>query len=115
MLTGTALAGKPLQTITLQQVLALNPQPAAVRNLTLGNLLVADSALGQVTIGALALGSTPINGLGLDQQSLGRAPSLVRDPPHRLGVFGTRLAATASSRSASPVHRSTACRSTGFR
>ena len=64
VLAGTALAGKPLQTITLQQVLALNPQPAAVRNLTLGNLLVADSALGQVTIGALALGKTPINGLG---------------------------------------------------
>ena len=70
VLAGTALAGKPLQTITLQQVLELNPQPAAVRNLTLGNLLVADSALGQVTIGALALGSTPINKLGLDQQSL---------------------------------------------
>ena len=57
VLAGTALAGKPLQTITLQQVLALNPQPTAVRNLTLGNLLVADSALGQVTIGALALGN----------------------------------------------------------
>ena len=58
VLAGTPLAGKPLQTITLQQVLALNPQPAAVHNLTLGNLVVADSALGQVTIGALALGST---------------------------------------------------------
>ena len=70
MLAGTALAGKPLQTITLQQVLALNPQPAAVRNLTLGNLLVADSALGQVTIGALALGKTPINGLGTGAASI---------------------------------------------
>ena len=70
VLAGTALAGKPLQTITLQQVLALNPQPAAVRNLTLGNLLVADSALGQVTIGALALGTTPINGLGTDAASI---------------------------------------------
>ena len=70
VLAGTALAGKPLQTITLQQVLALNPQPAAVRNLTLGNLLVADSALGQVTIGALALGKTPINGLGTGAASI---------------------------------------------
>ena len=70
MLAGTALAGKPLQTITLQQVLALNPQPAAVRNLTLGNLLVADSAIGQVTIGALALGKTPINGLGAEAASI---------------------------------------------
>ena len=70
VLAGTALAGKPLQTITLQQVLALNPQPAAVHNLTLGNLVVADSALGQVTIGALALGKTPINGLGAAAASI---------------------------------------------
>ena len=70
VLAGTPLAGKPLQTITLQQVLALNPQPAAVHNLTLGNLVVADSALGQVTIGALALGNTPINGLGAGGASI---------------------------------------------
>ncbi len=70
VLAGTALAGKPLQTITLQQVLALNPQPAAVRNLTLGNLLVADSALGQETIGALTLGTTPINRFGTEAASI---------------------------------------------
>jgi Tol biopolymer transport system component len=70
VLAGTTLANVPLQTITLQQVLKLNPQPAAVQNLTLGQLQVADSSLGKVTIGALALGSTPINGLGLDTNSL---------------------------------------------
>ena len=77
VLAGTALAGKPLQTITLQQVLALNPQPAAVHNLTLGNLLVADSALGQETIGALALGNTPINGLGTPAQTQAIATQLL--------------------------------------
>jgi len=38
-LAGTSLAGLPLQTITLQQVLALpSPQPAAIAHLTLGEL-----------------------------------------------------------------------------
>ncbi len=70
ILAGTTLEGVPLQTITLQDVLRLAPQPAAVEHLTLGQLEVADSALGRLTIGALALGATPINGLGLDQPSL---------------------------------------------
>ncbi len=70
ILAGTPLANQPLQTITLQQVLALNPLPAALKTLTLGQLSVADSDFGKMSIGALALGATPINGLGLDSSSL---------------------------------------------
>ncbi|MDX6451041.1 MAG: large repetitive protein [Gaiellaceae bacterium] len=70
-LAGTSLDGLPLQTITLQQVLALPlPQPAAIAHLTLGQLDLSNSALGRMTIGALALGSTPINGLGLPADAL---------------------------------------------
>jgi len=70
-LAGTSLAGLPLQTITLQQVLALpSPQPAAIAHLTLGELDISNSSLGQMTIGALALGSTPINALGLPTDAL---------------------------------------------
>jgi parallel beta-helix repeat protein len=70
LLAGTPLANQPLQDITLQQVLALDPEPAALQNLTLGDLELADSALGQLTIGALVLGSTPINGLGTGAASI---------------------------------------------
>jgi hypothetical protein len=70
-LANTSLAGLPLQTITLQQVLALPlPQPAAIAHLTLGQLDLSNSTLGRMTIGALALGSTPINGLGLPADAL---------------------------------------------
>ncbi len=66
LLAGTPLAGKPLQSITLQQVLSLPTPP----HITLGELDLSGSTLGQETIGALALGATPINGLGLPQSSL---------------------------------------------
>lgn len=69
-LAGTSLAGLPLQTVTLQQVLALPTPPPAIANLTLGQLDLSNSTLGQMTIGALALGSTPINGLGLPADAL---------------------------------------------
>jgi len=66
LLANTSLAGLPLQTITLQQVLALTPAP----EIKLGDLDLSASALGKVTIGALALGATPINGLGLSADDL---------------------------------------------
>jgi hypothetical protein len=69
-LAGTSLAGLPLQTVTLQQVLALSPQPAAIAHLSLGQLDLSNSNLGRMTIGALALGSTPINGLALPADAL---------------------------------------------
>ena len=70
ILAGTPLANQPLQDVTLQQVLALDPKPAAIQNLTLGELEVADSNLGKLTIGALVLGSTPINGLGTEAATI---------------------------------------------
>ncbi len=66
LLAGTPLAGKPLQTITLQDVLSL-PTPPSI---TLGELDLSTSALGRMTIGALALGSTPINGLGSEASTI---------------------------------------------
>ncbi|HEY6961043.1 MAG TPA: Ig-like domain-containing protein, partial [Gaiellaceae bacterium] len=70
-LAGTSLAGAPLQTVTLQQVLALpDPKPAAIQNLTLGNLDLSVGRLGQLTIGALALGNTHVADLGLPADAL---------------------------------------------
>jgi hypothetical protein len=69
-LAGTSLAGLPLQTITLQQVLDLPNPPPAIVHLTLGQLDLSNSTLGQMSIGALALGATPINGLGLPGDDL---------------------------------------------
>jgi CSLREA domain-containing protein len=66
LLAGTPLAGKPLQTITLQDVLSL-PTPPSI---TLGELDLSTSTLGRMTIGALALGSTPINGLGSEASTI---------------------------------------------
>ncbi len=66
LLANTQYAGEPLQTITLQEVLSDPNAPT----ITLGDLDLSNSALGRITIGALALGATPINGLGLDSQSL---------------------------------------------
>ena len=69
-LANTSLAGLPLQTITLQQVLALPNPPPVIAHLTLGQLDLSNSNLGRMTIGALTLGSTPINGLGLPADAL---------------------------------------------
>ncbi len=80
-LLGTSLAGLPLQTVTLQQVLSL-PSPPTIK---LGDLDLSNSALGRVTIGALALGSTPINGLGsqapsIEAQLVAWCQSVASDP-----------------------------------
>jgi hypothetical protein len=69
-LQNTPLAGLPLQSITLKQVLDLPNPPPAIAHLSLGDLDLSKSALGQTTIGALALGATPINGLGLSADAL---------------------------------------------
>src|SRR5207302_568406 len=68
VLAGTTLAGIPLQTITLQQVLDLHLP--ALAHLHLGDLDVSQSALGRVSLGALALGATPINMLGFTSSQL---------------------------------------------
>jgi ABC-type oligopeptide transport system substrate-binding subunit/Tol biopolymer transport system component len=67
LLANTPLAGVPLQSVTLLDVFNLpQPRPAAIDALTLGDLDLANSALGRVTLGALALGSTPLNALPLN-------------------------------------------------
>ncbi len=112
-LANTTLAGLPLQTITLQQVLALPlPQPAAIANLTLGQLDLSNSNLGRMTIGALALGATPINGLGLPVDALASLQAWCLSVVTTDAATKCTLAATGCRSTAS---RSTACRSTASR
>jgi CSLREA domain-containing protein len=98
VLAGTPLAGQPLQTITLEQVVSLNPQPAAFQThpLTLGDLQTAGTAFGNMTIGSLTLIGAQLNNLGSDFQDsienqlqswcLSVVPA--GDPNHFCGVGG---------------------------
>ncbi|HZQ16339.1 MAG TPA: CSLREA domain-containing protein [Gaiellaceae bacterium] len=76
-LLGKSLEGKPLQTITLQDVLDQlkgTDEPKAnghslfenIQSLTVGDLDFSGSPIGRETVGALALGSLQINGLPAD-------------------------------------------------
>jgi uncharacterized protein YjbI with pentapeptide repeats len=75
LLQGTTLAGAPLQTITLHDVLALTSPPnpadavARIQGLDFANIALPSSTLGQITIGALALGGAEVNDLGGALQS----------------------------------------------
>jgi uncharacterized protein YjbI with pentapeptide repeats len=72
VLAGTSLANQPLQTITLSQVLDItSPQSAVdkIHSLTLGDLDLSGSILGQSTLGSLALSGTQLNGLPTDYQT----------------------------------------------
>jgi CSLREA domain-containing protein len=78
LLQGTTLAAEPLQTITLGEVLALTVADVTappsgltaqdvidrIQNLTLADVDLANSPLGQITMDAVALGPSLINQLG---------------------------------------------------
>jgi CSLREA domain-containing protein len=70
LLQGTTLAGQPLQTITLHDVMALksppNPQDVInrIQSLTFADLQIQSTSLAQLTVGALVLGSAEVNQLG---------------------------------------------------
>ena len=63
VLTGTPFANQPLQNVTLQQVLDLDPVPAAVNALSLADLDLSRTALRNVSLTAFLLGSTPASAL----------------------------------------------------
>ena len=72
LLAGTSLADKPLQSITLQDVLDAQTESGAsqaLRDLSLADLDLSGSALGQVTVAALTLAKLPINGLPTELES----------------------------------------------
>ena len=63
ILAGSAYDGLPLQSITLAQVLALTPAPAALHQLTLGQLDTSATALRRATLAAYLLGTTRTSAL----------------------------------------------------
>ena len=71
VLTGTVFANQPLQNVTLQQVLDLDPAPASVAGLSLADIDLSRTALRDVSLTAFLLGSTPASALGLQDVPTG--------------------------------------------
>ncbi|MEY2450784.1 MAG: large repetitive protein [Acidimicrobiaceae bacterium] len=63
VLAGTVYAGLPTQSITIQQLFALNPVPAALHKVTIGQLDVSATGLRKASVGAYLLGRTPTSAL----------------------------------------------------
>ena len=63
VLAGTPFANQPLQNVTLQQVLDLDPAPATVSALSLADIDLSRTALRNVSMVAFLLGSTPVTSL----------------------------------------------------
>ncbi|MHB8684691.1 MAG: dockerin type I domain-containing protein [Dehalococcoidia bacterium] len=63
VLQGTPLQGSPPQSVTLAQLLSLNPQPAALSSITLGELGLGSSALQSLSLVSVALGSTALSSI----------------------------------------------------
>jgi len=64
-LAGTALAGRPLQNVTLRDVFELIPVPAFLATLDLGELDLSNSPLGKIPAFAWAVGEVPLSQLGI--------------------------------------------------
>ena len=63
VLAGTPFANQPLQNVTLQQLLDLDPAPATVSALSLADIDLSRTALRNVSMVAFLLGSTPVTSL----------------------------------------------------
>ena len=63
VLSGTVYSGLPPQSVTLQQVMALSPAPAAVQNLTMDQFKAFNTAIRKVTIASFLLSTTPFTSL----------------------------------------------------
>ena len=58
-----ALAGAPLQNVTLEQLLTINPLPGNVASIALRDLSIQGSALGSLSLPSLSLGDTTVDEL----------------------------------------------------
>jgi len=63
VLAGTQYAGLPLQSVTLQQVLALDPAPAALSDLTLAQIDLSQTPLATTSFTAMFLWGVPLAAL----------------------------------------------------
>jgi uncharacterized repeat protein (TIGR01451 family) len=70
ILAGTDLQDVPLQSLTLEQVLDLEPQPPGVAALTLGDVGLASTSLRNISLASLALGSIPLSSIPLSSIGL---------------------------------------------
>ncbi|RLA50469.1 MAG: hypothetical protein DRQ65_08935, partial [Gammaproteobacteria bacterium] len=60
ILNTTELAGAPLQTVTLEQLLRISPQPASVASIELRDLKIDGSPLASLSLPGLSLGGTSV-------------------------------------------------------
>jgi hypothetical protein len=63
VLKGTTLEGAPLNTVTLQQVFALDPPPPLLATLTLDEIDLTRTPLADLPLAAVLLGQIPLNAL----------------------------------------------------
>ena len=64
ILEGTIYADEPAQNVTLDQVLALDPAPAGLAALEIGDIQIQGSPLSSISLPSLALGSATLGDLG---------------------------------------------------
>jgi uncharacterized delta-60 repeat protein len=88
VLAGTIYANQPLDNVTLQQVLALDPPPAAVASLSLADIDLSRTPLRNVSLVALLLGNTPL--ANLDAPSGGWS-TVTSDDPSTQTLIGLEL------------------------
>ena len=68
VLAGTIYANQPLQNVTLQQVLELDPP--GLTGLTLADIDISQTPLRNVSLAAIMLGSTPVSALDAQDKAL---------------------------------------------
>lgn len=80
VLAGTQFAGLPLQSVTLQQVLALAPAPAALSDLTLAQIDLSQTPLATTSFTAMFLWGVPLAALPAPAGSSGWCDFLSSEP-----------------------------------
>jgi uncharacterized repeat protein (TIGR01451 family) len=70
ILAGTELQGVPLQFLTLEDVLALDPLPPGLAAITLADLDLSSTPLSSIGLAGLALGSLPLSSIALSSIGL---------------------------------------------
>ena len=107
LLTGTSLAGTPLQSVTLRQVFGLNPLPARLQAGATNPLRFADidfsrSLFGSLPAMTLALGQLPLSGIpGVDWCAIFSGP-----PLNCTGTLPTGTSLLSAALEGAPVNQS---------